>query len=46
MSVCAEIAPKVFYFGFEGFFLAILIHLNWEFLTTEKDGIMLFIITT
>ena len=45
MPEFVEIAPKVFYFGFEGTFLVILIHLNWDFLTTEQDGMMLLAIT-
>ena len=45
MSYFVEVAPKVFYFGFEGTFLLILIHLNWEYLTTESNGIALFLIT-
>ena len=37
--------PKLFYFVFEGSFLAALISLNWKYLTTETQGKMLLAAT-
>ena len=37
--------PKLFYLLLQGSFLAALISLNWEFLTTESEGIVLLATT-
>ena len=36
--------PKLLYLLLEGSFLITLVALNWEFLTTETDGIVVFIL--
>ena len=36
--------PKLLYLLLEGSFLITLVALNWEFLTTETDGIAVFIL--
>lgn len=38
------VLPKAFYTVFQGSFLIALICLNWDFLTAESDGIVIFII--
>ena len=42
---CQGLLPKSFYIMFEGSFLIALIALNWEFLTTESDGIFALVLT-
>ena len=36
--------PKLLYLLLQGSFLITLVALNWEFLTTETDGIAVFIL--
>lgn len=48
MYLCAfltGILPKMFYLLVQGSFLVALIALNWEYLTTESDGIVVLVMT-
>ena len=41
-----DFVPKLFYMTFQGAFIAALVALNWEFLTTEPDGVLLLVLVT